>query len=372
MNKEDYYFILGVDKSASDMEIKKAYKKLAMKYHPDRNSADKEAEAKFKKIGEAYEFLSDSKKREIYDQYGHSGFDYSSNSQSNSASHFTDIFNDIFGDIFGEHGTSSSKSYAQKGADLLHIIKLDLEDAALGVKTTFQVNTYIICSECNGNGAKSSSSFVKCSRCDGHGRLKIQQGFITIQQTCNKCNGQGSIIKEACSKCYGKGRIKSEKTLSTKVPVGINDNDKIRLSGEGEVGKNGGQPGDLYIQIKIKKHDIFVRKESNIYCDIPISLETAILGGEIEIPNLTGKIKIKIPKDTQTNKVFRIKNKGIKNLHDSYYGDLFCKVVVETPINLTLTQVKLFNVFYSSINCDNIPKLEQWRKVKDKYLDKKL
>ncbi|HFL8819434.1 MAG TPA: molecular chaperone DnaJ [Candidatus Azoamicus sp. OHIO2] len=369
MNKEDYYFILGVDKSANDMEIKKAYKKLAMKYHPDRNSGDKDAEKKFKKIGEAYEVLSDPKKKEIYDQYGHSGFESTANSYSNSTSHFTDIFSDIFGDIFGEHTVSDNKKYAQKGSDLLHVIKINLEDAAQGIKTTFHVNTYISCSECNGNGAKDAKSFIKCNRCDGYGRLKIQQGFITIQQTCNKCNGQGTIIKDVCNVCFGKGRVKSEKTLSTKIPAGINDNDKIRLSGEGEAGKNGGAFGDLYIQVKIKKHDIFVRKEAHLYCDVPISLKTAILGEEIEIPNLTGKIKIKIPKETQTNKVFRIKNKGIKNLHDVYYGDLFCKVIIEIPVNLNSDQINLFNIFYNTILYDNTPKVVHWNKIKEKYLD---
>lgn len=372
MNKEDYYFILGVDKSASDMDIKKAYKKLAMKYHPDRNSGDKDAEKKFKQIGEAYEVLSDPKKRDIYDQYGVSGFDSANNAYANSTTHFTDIFSDIFGDIFGEHSSENSKNYAQRGSDLLHIIKIDLEDAAQGIKTTFQVSTYITCTGCTGNGAKDSKSFIKCNRCDGHGRLKIQQGFITIQQKCNKCNGQGSIIKDVCNVCFGKGRIKSEKTLSTKIPAGINDNDKIRLVGEGEAGKNDGGFGDLYIQVKIKKHEIFVRKDDNLYCDIPISLKTAILGEEIEIPNLVGKIKIKIPRETQTNKVFRIKNKGMKNLHDSYYGDLFCKVIIEVPINLNNDQIKLFNLFNATLIPDNTPKIMQWNTVKEKYLKDRL
>lgn len=370
MNKEDYYSVLGISKSADDMEIKKAYKKLAMKYHPDRNSGDKDAEAKFKKIGEAYEVLSDQKKREMYDQYGHSAFDQSA-SYSNSTSHFTDVFNDIFGNIFSDHSGATNANYSQKGTDLLHVVRIDLEDAAYGLKVNFKINTYISCVSCKGNGSKNSNSFIKCNRCDGYGRLKIQQGFIIIQQSCNKCNGRGSVIKDLCELCNGKGRVKSEKMLSTKIPAGINDNDKIRLVGEGEAGKNGGVNGDLYIQVKIKKHDIFIRKDSHLYCDIPISLNTSILGGEIEIPNLLGSIKIKIPKETQTNKVFRIKNKGLKNLHDSYYGDLFCKVVVEIPINLTATQVLLFNNFYLSCTEDNLPRLTQWGKVRDKYLNAK-
>ncbi len=371
MNKEDYYFILGVDKSASDIEIKKAYKKLAMKYHPDRNPGDKESESKFKKIGEAYEVLSDKKKREMYDQYGHSAFDQSYNSHANSTSHFTDIFNDIFGDFFGDQ-SSFSKSNSHKGSDLLHVIKIDLEEAAAGVKKTFQIESSVLCKVCAGNGAKDGKSFVKCVRCDGKGKIKIQQGFILIQQECNKCSGNGSVIKEVCDNCFGKGKVKAEKNVSTKIPAGINDNDRIKISGEGEAGRNGGISGDLYIQIKIKKHDIFTRKESHLYCDMPINLKTALLGGEIEVPNLNGKIKIKIPKETQSNKVFRIKNKGIKNLNDSYYGDLFCRVIVEIPVDLNFNQIKLFESFFLSLTANNMPKLNLWNSIRDNYLKNKV
>lgn len=361
MNKEDYYSILGVSKSASDMDIKKAYKKLAMKYHPDRNPGDKSAEEKFKKIGEAYEVLSDSSKRQVYDQYGHSGFSgYSSDTYSNSTSHFRDIFGDIFGNIFGEKSRTRNKSYSQRGADLLHVIKIDLESAARGIKTTFKINTLIICDKCDGSGAKNKTSFVKCNRCDGYGQIKIEQGFITIQQTCNKCNGTGSLVKEACQFCYGKGRVKSEKILSTKIPAGINDDDKIRLSGEGEAGLNGGSPGDLYVQVKINKHDIFTRKNSDLFCELPISFFKAVFGGEVEIPSLYGKIKIKIPKETQTNKVFRIKNKGIKGLRDISIGDLFCKVIIETPINLSDKQLILLKDFDDLITVKNKPMESKW------------
>lgn len=360
MNKDDYYSILGIQKSASDMEIKKAYKKLAMKYHPDRNPGDKTAEEKFKKVGEAYEILSDSGKRQIYDQYGHSGFNYESNSYSQTTSHFTDIFSDIFGDIFGDQPQTRNKNYAQRGADLLHSIKIDLEDAANGTQTTFNIATLIKCNKCDGTGAKNSSAYTKCNKCDGKGQTKIQQGFITIQQTCNKCNGQGTIIKELCDICYGKGRVQSEKTLSTKIPPGINDNDKIRLTGEGEAGKNGGETGDLYIQIKINKHEIFMRNDSDLYCELPISFAKATLGGDIEIPSLKGKIKIRLPKETQTNKVFRIKNKGIKNLKSSSYGDLYCKIIIETPIDLNIEQINLLSKFDCSINHKNKPKEIAW------------
>ncbi|HIH2762885.1 MAG TPA: molecular chaperone DnaJ [Candidatus Azoamicus sp.] len=373
MNKEDYYKILGIDRNASDMEVKKAYKKMAMKYHPDRNPGDKKAEENFKKVGEAYEILSDSNKRQIYDQYGHSGFNNASNAYSNSTSHFTDIFGDIFGDLFGDQNTSSkNKSYSYRGDDLLHILKIDLEDAASGLQATFKINTQISCDKCNGSGAKDKNSFIKCTKCNGYGQIRLQQGFLTIQQTCDKCSGQGSYIKEVCSSCYGKGRIKSEKTISAKIPAGINDNDKIKLNEEGEIGKNGGPAGDLYIQIKIKKHDIFIRKESDLYCDVPITFNTAILGGEIEVPSLTGSIKIKIPKETQTNKVFRIKNKGMKSLRNNSYGDLFCKIIIETPIELTDIQIKILTEFETTIKRNNFPKIENWKLLIKDFLNKKI
>lgn len=369
MNKDDYYSILGLTNSANDIEIKKAYKKLAMKYHPDRNQDDKNAEEKFKKIGEAYEVLSDPNKKQIYDQYGHSGFNYTSDSYSQNTSHFTDIFSEIFGDIFNENIKSKNKTYSQKGADLLHVIKIDLESAANGIQTTFNINVLTKCKKCNGIGAKNQSSFIKCSKCEGRGQIKNQQGFITIQQTCNRCNGSGNIIKDVCEDCYGKGRINTEKTLSTKIPPGINDNDRIKLNGEGEAGKNGGESGDLYIQVKILDHEIFTRNQSDLYCELPISFTKATLGGEIEVPSLKGKIKIKIPKETQTNKVFRIKNKGIKNLKTSNYGDLFCKVVIETPINLNSEQIELLNKFENSIESINNPKENLWVKLSAKFFN---
>lgn len=373
MNKEDYYSILGIDRNASDMEVKKAYKKLAMKYHPDRNSGDKKAEEHFKKVGEAYEVLSDPSKRQIYDQYGHSGFSQTSNTYSNTTTHFTDIFGDIFGDLFGEQvSATKNKAYSQRGNDLLHVLKIDLEDAANGLQSTFKINTQITCLKCNGSGAKDKNSFVKCNKCNGYGQIRLQQGFITIQQTCDKCNGQGSSIKEICQNCSGKGRVKSEKTISAKIPAGINDNDKIKLNEEGEAGKNGGPSGDLYIQIKIKKHDIFTRKDADLYCDIPITFCMATLGGDLEIPSLTGSIKIKIPKETQTNKIFRIKNKGIKNLRSNSYGDLFCKIIIETPIELNDEQIKLLQNFDSSIKNANIPRTNDWINLVKIFLTKKL
>ena len=368
MNKEDYYSTLNVDKSASDMEIKKAYKKLAMKYHPDRTPGDKTAEEHFKKVGEAYEVLSDPNKRETYDQYGHSGFNTTSHTYSHSTSHFTDIFGDIFGEIFGETKSTKNKKYSHRGMDLLHVIKIDLKSAASGIQTTFNINTLTKCKKCNGNGAKDSSSLIKCNRCDGYGKIKIQQGFITIQQTCNRCNGQGTIIKNICESCYGKGRVKSKKTLSTKIPPGINDNDKVRLNGEGEAGTNGGSPGDLYIQVKIKEHEVFTRNNSNLYCEMPISFTKAALGGEIEIPTLNGKIKIKIPQGAQTNKIFRLKNKGLKNLRGSYYGDLFCKIIIETPSKLNEKQKNILKQFENNITLTNKPNETKWINTIEKFI----
>lgn len=371
MNKEDYYDILGVDRNANDMEVKRAYKKLAMKYHPDRNPGDKKAETQFKKLGEAYEVLSDPNKRQIYDQYGHSGFNQASNTYSNSTSHFTDIFGDMFGDIFGDNTSYKNKTSSQRGNDLLHTIKINLDDAAIGLQTTFKINANIACNKCDGSGAKDKNSFTKCNKCNGYGQIRLQQGFITIQQTCDKCNGLGSFIKEICTFCHGKGRIKAEKTISAKIPAGINDDDKIKLTEEGEAGKNGGPAGDLYIQVKIKKHDIFVRKDSDLYCDIPVTFKTAVLGGEIEVPSLTGCIKIKIPKETQTNKIFRIKNKGIRNLRTNSYGDLFCKIIIETPVELNTQQIELLNKFEENIKDINIPKINAWLILVRNFLQKK-
>ncbi|HIH2763517.1 MAG TPA: molecular chaperone DnaJ [Candidatus Azoamicus sp.] len=360
MNKEDYYSILGVDKSASDMDIKKAYKKLAMKYHPDRNPGDKSSEEKFKKIGEAYEVLSDPSKKQIYDQHGHSGFDQTaSNTYSSTTSNFRDIFGDIFGEIFGNN-FNAGNSFSKRGSDLLHIVRLDLEKAAKGVVTTFKINKLVLCEKCDGSGAKTKSSFSKCSRCEGTGQVKINQGFISIQQTCTKCNGRGSLIIENCEVCNGKGRVKAEKTLSAKIPAGVDNNDKIRLGGEGEVGLYGGPPGDLYLRIKINKHNIFVRDEYNLYCEIPISFSKAVLGGELDVPSLHGKIKIRIPKETQTNKLFRIKNKGLKALREPYFGDLFCRIVVETPVNLSENQINLLIEFDKFIKLENKPKEGKW------------
>lgn len=359
MTKEDYYSILGITRSASDIEIKKAYKKLAMKYHPDRNPGDKTAESKFKAVGEAYEVLSDSEKRRTYDQYGHSGFNYSSDAYSQSSSHFTDIFSDIFGDIFSESSVQS-KTYSNRGSDLLHKIKLSLEDASKGIKITFNINTLIKCKNCDGSGAKNNGAFVKCGSCDGAGKIKIRQGFVTIQQACNQCSGRGYLIKEVCESCYGNGRIYSEKLVSAKIPAGIGDGDRIKLVGEGEAGKNKGVAGDLYIHVDIEKHEIFTRNNFDLHCELPISFYKAVIGGEIEVPSIYGMVRAKLPKEIQTNKVFRIRGKGIKQLNSDQYGDLFCKIVVETPVDLNENQKSFLGKFDDNIKITNKPKETLW------------
>lgn len=367
MIKEDYYSILGIEKTASDTEIKKAYKKMAMKYHPDRNPGDKTAESKFKLVGEAYEVLSDQNKRRTYDNYGHSGFNYSSDNFSQPSSHFADIFSEMFGDIFG---AGTKRSLSERGSDLLHNIKLDLENAANGTKITLNIKTLIKCKNCTGSGSKNNNSFTKCNKCEGSGKNKINQGFVTIQQTCNKCFGQGTVIKENCEKCNGQGRFESEKILSVKIPPGINDGDRIKIVGEGEAGKNGGEAGDLYVYVEIKKHEIFTRNESDLHCELPISFYKAVVGGETEIPSINGVVRIKLPKEIQTNKIFRVRGRGIKKLNSEEFGDLFCKVIVETPINLNAEQKKILEEFNSITKNENKPKETSWLNDVKNFLKK--
>ncbi len=365
--KEDYYSILGLKQDAEDMEIRRAYKKLAMKYHPDRNNNDKTCEEMFKKIGKAYEVLSDPDKRKMYDQYGHTEF--SNNSYSYNTNHFTDLFSDIFGDVFGEKKFKNRKneSFSKKGSDSLHIIKIKLEDAAKGVTVKFKINVWTCCEKCNGSGAENLESIVGCDVCNGYGQINFQQGLISIQQMCNKCHGRGTIIKDLCVLCYGNGRMKNDKILSAKIPSGIDNNDKIKLLNEGNAGLNSSPSGDLYIQVKILKHEIFVRNGLNLSCSAPIDFITAFLGGVLLIPTLNERIKIFIPKETQTNKIFRIKHKGVKNMNKDSYGDILCRVIVETPVNFNSDQIDLLKKLKKSIQCDNIPKMSNWTEIIKKY-----
>ncbi len=341
MAKKDYYEVLGVNRDASEEEIKKAYRRLAMKHHPDRNPDNPKAEEHFKEAKEAYEILSDAGKRAAYDQYGHAGVDASAAAGAGAGfGNFADAFGDIFGDIFGGGG-GRTRSGVYRGADLRYNLEISLEEAARGTETRIRIPALEECDTCHGSGAKPGTSPSTCTTCGGHGQVRMQQGFFSIQQTCPKCHGSGKIVTSPCPTCHGAGRIKQHKTLSVKIPAGVDEGDRIRLSGEGEAGVNGGPTGDLYVVIHITPHSVFQRDHNDLHCEMPISFTTAALGGEIEIPTLDGYAKIKIPAETQSGKVFRLRGKGIKGVRSSAHGDLMCHVVVETPVNLTARQKEL-------------------------------
>jgi molecular chaperone DnaJ len=350
MAKEDFYKVLEVDRNASDAEIKKSYRRLAMKYHPDRNKDDpKSAEERFKQINEAYDILSDPKKRSAYDQFGHAGVDPSMGAGRGGfgGESFSDIFGDVFGDIFGG---GRSRGGPQRGADLRYNLEISLEEAVAGTETKIRIPTQVNCSECNGSGAKKGSSPVICSTCHGHGNVRMQQGFFSIQQTCPTCRGTGKQIKDPCPKCYGQGRVQETKTLSVKIPAGVDTGDRIRLAGEGEVGDRGAPPGDLYVQIEVREHEIFLRDGANLHCEVPINFPTACLGGELEVPTLDGKVKLRIPPETQTGKQFRLRGKGVKPVRGGPVGDLFCRVHIETPVHLTKEQKELIEKLGASLS----------------------
>lgn len=312
MAKRDYYEILGVNKNASEAEIKKAYRRLAMKYHPDRNAGDagEDAEVKFKEAKEAYEVLADAQKRATYDQFGHAGVDPSmGGGYGGGNANFSDIFGDVFGDIFGGGRGGGGGSRVHRGADLRYNLQLSLEDAVAGTTVKIRVPTLIKCDVCAGSGAKKGSSPKTCDTCGGHGQVRMQQGFFSVQQTCPRCHGKGTMIDDPCSSCHGQGRVQEHKTLSVKVPPGVDSGDRIRLAGEGEAGESGGPPGDLYVQVAVKPHDIFSREDNHLYCEVPISFAIAALGGELEVPTLNGKVMLKIPPGTQTGRLFRMRGK---------------------------------------------------------------
>ena len=351
MAKRDFYEILGVAKGASEDEIKKSYRKLAMKYHPDRNPDNKEAEEKFKEVKEAYEMLTNPEKREAYDRYGHAGVDPNSGMGGGfgGAGGFSDAFGDIFGDIFGGGRGRSSGPQVYRGADLRYNLEISLEQAASGFDTTIRVPSWDKCDTCHGSGAKPGTQPVTCSTCHGHGQVRMQQGFFSIQQTCPKCHGSGKIIPEPCAACGGAGRIKRNKTLEVKIPAGINEGMRIRSAGNGEPGTNGGPPGDLYIEIRIKQHEIFERDGDDLHCTVPVGLTAAALGGNIQVPTLGGTAEIELPEGTQHGKTFRLRGKGIKGVRSSYPGDLYCHISVETPVKLTEHQRKLLKELDESI-----------------------
>jgi molecular chaperone DnaJ len=371
MAKRDYYDVLGVNRDASDDEIKKAYRKLAMKHHPDRNLGNSDSENHFKEAKEAYEVLSDAQKRAAYDRYGHAGVDQSAGGGGGPQGFegFADAFGDIFGDIFGGGGRGRTNVY--RGADLRYNLEISLEEAARGAEKTIRIPTMEECDTCHGTGAKPGTQPKTCPTCGGAGQVRIQQGFFSIQQTCPKCHGSGRIIPDPCGSCGGAGRVKKQKTLEVKIPAGIDDGMRLRHSGHGEPGVNGGPSGDLYVEIHIKSHAVFQRDGDDLHCEMPVSITVAALGGEIEIPTLDGMARIKIPTETQTGKVFRMRHKGIKNVRTLVPGDLMCHVVVETPVNLTDRQKELLREF-ESVSSSNAahhnPKAKSWMdKVKEFY-----
>jgi molecular chaperone DnaJ len=379
MAKRDYYDILGVPKNASEDDIKKAYRKLAMKYHPDRNQGGDaaKAEEKFKDAKEAYEILSDANKRAAYDQYGHAGVDpsmggFRPGGGAEGFGGFAEAFGDIFGDIFGAGGPGRrGAQQAYRGGDLSYAMEITLEEAAHGKETQIRIPSWEECSTCHGSGAKPGTSAKTCSTCGGSGAVHLRQGFFSIQQTCPHCHGSGKVISDPCADCHGQGKVKRQKTLEVKIPAGINEGMRIRSGGNGEPGTNGGPPGDLYIEIRIRQHDIFERDGDDLHCTVPVGVTTAALGGSIEVPTLGGKAQIELPEGTQHGKTFRLRGKGIKGVRSSYPGDLYCHVAIETPVKLTEHQRKLLKELDESFRkggARHSPNAKSWTdKVKDLF-----
>jgi molecular chaperone DnaJ len=371
MAKRDYYEILGVARDASEADIKKAYRRLAMKHHPDRNKDDDSAEARFKEAKEAYEVLSDGEKRATYDRFGHEALRGGAGGGGFSAEGFGDIFGDVFGDIFGAGRRSSSQVF--RGADLGYNLKLDLEQAVSGDTITIEVPTQVACDECGGSGAEKGSDPTQCTTCRGVGQVRMQQGFFSIQQTCPACKGAGSVIENPCHNCHGRGRVSKTKTLSVKVPAGVDDGDRIRLSGEGEAGPKGGPPGDLYVEIRINPHKLFERNGADLACEVPISFATATLGGEVELPTLDGHVSLKIPAGTQSDKVFRLRGKGVTTVRERRKGDLFARVAVETPVNLNADQESLLRKFDELVSAGgdrHNPRSRSWLDTVKRFFDR--
>jgi len=354
MAKRDYYKVLDVQRNASEADIKKAYRRLAMKYHPDRNPGDKEAEESFKEAKEAYEVLSYEQKRAIYDQHGHDGIDAARQGGGASGfggADFGDIFGEVFGDIFGG-GRRSGRSQVFRGADLRYELELELPQAVFGYTTEIEIPRLMECETCHGSGAAKGHTPTTCDQCQGSGQMRISQGFFQLQQPCNRCRGTGRIIRNPCDTCLGQGRVRRTRKLSVKVPAGVSTGDRIRLGGEGEAGRNGGPPGDLYIEMNVKPHPIFEREGDDLSCEVPVSFATAVLGGSVKVPTLEGDVSLKTPAETQSGRVFRLRDKGVKPVRGGDRGDLFCRVVVETPVNLSSDQRELLKQFDESLRSD--------------------
>ncbi len=350
MAKSDYYEVLGVGRDVDEAGLKKAYRRLAMKHHPDRNPDNAVAEEKFKEAKEAFEVLGDAQKRAAYDRFGHAGVDRSAGGGGQAGGNFNDIFGDVFGDIFGG-GRGGGGRQAYRGSDLQYNLGVTLEDAVNGTTVKVKIPTQVSCDRCDGSGARAGTASTACTTCNGVGQVRMQQGFFSVQQTCPRCQGAGQVIKDPCNKCQGRGRVEESKTLSVKIPPGVDTGDRIRLSGEGEAGERGGPTGDLYVQVNVKQHAIFERDDADLLCQVPINIVSASLGGELEVPTLSGRVKLKIPPGTQSEKVFRLRGKGIKPVRGGAVGDLLCKVRVETPVNLTTEQKKLFEQLKESFDC---------------------
>ena len=374
MSKPDYYELLGVDKSVNAADLKKAYRRLAMKHHPDRNPDDPAAEAKFKEAKEAYDVLSDTEKRSAYDQFGHAAFEggMGGGGGGAGAGGFGDIFGDMFGDIFGG-AAGGGRQRQRRGSDLRYNMELSLEEAVRGVEKNITIPRMSGCKTCHGSGAKAGSTPKQCGTCNGQGQVRIQQGFFSVQQTCPQCQGNGTIISDPCNDCSGEGRIRENKKLSVKIPAGVDEGDQIRLSGEGENGGTGGINGDLYVSVTLKSHPIFTREGVDLHCTVPISFSTLALGGELEVPTLDGRAKLKIPAGTQSGKMFRLRGKGVKNVRNAgFVGDLYCEVSVETPVNLTKRQKELLEELDESIHgggSKHSPQESSWSDKIKSFLD---
>ena len=346
MAKRDYYKVLDVPKGATEAEIKKAYRRLAMKYHPDRNPNDREAEESFKEAKEACEVLTDPQKRAAYDQYGHAGVEAVARGGAGrggfGADTFSDIFGDVFGDIFGG-ARRGGRSQVYRGADLRYELELDLSQAVFGHQVEIALERLAECEVCHGTGAAKGSTPTTCETCGGAGQVRIAQGFFQLQQTCPRCRGTGTIVRNPCDACLGQGRVRRSRTLSVKVPAGVDTGDCVRLSGEGEAGRNGGPPGDLYVEVHVREHPIFERDGVHLSCEVPVSFAIAALGGTVNVPTLEGDVALKVPAETQSGRVFRLRDKGVKPVRGGSRGDLFCRVVVETPVHLSAEQRELIH-----------------------------
>ena len=359
MPKRDYYETLGVGRGVGEHDLKKAYRRMAQKYHPDRNPGDAQAEARFKEVAQAYEVLGNPDKRAAYDRFGHAGVSGGGPGSPGGHGDFGDVFDDVFSNIFG----GGRRGGAYRGSDLRYGIELSLEEAAAGGAKAITIPAHVKCGVCGGSGAKKGSSPQTCGTCGGHGEVRMQQGFFSVQQTCPTCRGRGKTITDPCPPCRGSGRVSQNKTLSVKIPPGVDSGDRIRLSGEGEAGAQGGGPGDLYVEISVRPHAIFTRKGGDLYCEVPIGFTTAALGGEMEVPTLNGKVNLKVPAETQSGRLFRVRGKGVRPARGGGQGDLLCRIHVETPVKLTAKQKDLLKTFAAALSEDSrghSPQTHSW------------